>query len=79
MELNFARDLKDNKKGFYRYIGRKRQTKDSVPPLIKGNRELVSSDVEKAEVFNECFASDFTGGQMMASSAPSASFWMTPS
>ena len=24
MELNWVRDVKDNKKGFYRYIGRKR-------------------------------------------------------
>ena len=33
MELNLARDVKDNKKGFYRYIGRRRQAKESVPPL----------------------------------------------
>ena len=62
MELNLARDVKDNKKGFYRYIGRRRQAKDSVPPLIKGNEEQASSDIEKAEVLNECFASVFTGG-----------------
>ena len=37
MELNLARDVKENKKGFYWYIGRKRQTKESVPPLMKGN------------------------------------------
>ena len=37
MELNLARDVKDNKRGFYRYIGRKRQAKESVPPLVKGN------------------------------------------
>ena len=37
MELNLARDVKDNKKGFYWYIGRKRQAKESVPPLVKGN------------------------------------------
>ena len=28
--LNLARDVKDNKKGFYRYIGRRRQAKESV-------------------------------------------------
>ena len=58
-----ARDVKDNKKGFYRYTGRKRQAKESVPPLVKGNGELASSDIGKAEVLNECFASVFTGGQ----------------
>lgn len=30
MELNLAKNVK-NKKGFYRYIGQKRQTKESVP------------------------------------------------
>ena len=63
MELNLARDLKDNKKGFYRYIGRRRQAKESVPPLMNGNWWLASSDIGKAEVLSECFASDFTGGQ----------------
>ena len=37
MELNLVRDVKDSKKGFYRYIGRRRQAKESVPPLMKGN------------------------------------------
>ena len=62
MELNLARDVKDNK-GFYRSIGRKRQAKESVPPLMKGNGELPSSDMNKAEVLNECFASAFSYGQ----------------
>ena len=61
MELNLVRDATDNKKGFYRYIGRRRQAKESVPPLMKGNGELASSDIEKKEVLNECFASVFTG------------------
>ncbi|MDK9581258.1 hypothetical protein QQA45_07165 [Sneathia sanguinegens] len=37
IELNLARDVKDNKKGFYRYIGRRRQAKESVLSLMKGN------------------------------------------
>ena len=63
MELNLMRDVKDNKKGFYRYIGRRRRAKESVPSLMKGNGELASSDIEKAEVLNECFASVFRSGQ----------------
>ena len=63
MELNLARAVKDNKKGFYRYIGRRRQAKKSVPPMMKGNEELASSDIEEAEILNECFASVFMGGQ----------------
>ena len=58
-----ARDVKNNKKGFYRYIGRRRQAKESVPSLIKSNGELASSDIEKAEVLSECFASVFMSGQ----------------
>lgn len=56
-----ARDVKNNKKGFYRYIGRRRQAKESVPPLINETGELASSDMEKAEVLNKCFVSVFTG------------------
>ena len=63
VELNLARDVKDNKKGFYRYIGRRRQAKEGAPPLMKGSGELASSDTEKAEVLNECLASVFMGGQ----------------
>ena len=33
MELNFVRDVKNNK-GFYRYIHQKRQAKENEPPLI---------------------------------------------
>ena len=29
---------------------------------MKGNGDLASSDIEKAEVLSECFASVFTGG-----------------
>ena len=47
----------------HRYIGRRRQTKESVPSLIKGSGELTSSEIEKAEVLSECFASVFTGDQ----------------
>ena len=59
MELNLARDVKDNKKGLYRYIGRKRQATETVSSVMKGNGELASSEIERAEVF----ASVFTGGQ----------------
>ena len=55
IELDLVRDVKDNKKGFHRYIGRRRQAKECVPPLMKGNGDLASSYVEKAEVISECF------------------------
>ena len=54
---------KNNKKGFYRYIGHKRKTKESVPPLKNEDGELVTTNVEEAEVLNNFFASVFTGSQ----------------
>ena len=32
LELNLARDAKNNKEGFYRYVNQKRKVKESVPP-----------------------------------------------
>ncbi|KAK4829023.1 hypothetical protein QYF61_001798 [Mycteria americana] len=49
LELDVARDAKNNKKGFYRYINQKRKVKESVPPLMNKNGDLVSTDKEKAE------------------------------
>ena len=34
MEMNLARDVKNNKE-FYRYIGQKKQAKETIIPLIK--------------------------------------------
>jgi len=52
MELNLARDVKNNKKGFYSYIGQKRQAKERVPPLVNEKWELDTTDMEKADVLN---------------------------
>ena len=72
MELNLARDAKNNKKGFYRYIGQKRMTKECVLPLIYEKGELVT-DMEKAEIHNNFFASLFTAGMAShTSSVPEA-------
>jgi len=61
LELNLARNVKNNKKGFYRYVSQKRKVKESVRPLMSKNGNLVSTDEEKAEVLNSPFASVFTG------------------
>ncbi|KFQ42374.1 hypothetical protein N333_07813, partial [Nestor notabilis] len=60
LELNLARDVKNNRKGFYRYIANKRQTRDNVGPLQKLSGGLATLDLEKAEVLNDFFASVFT-------------------
>ncbi|GAB0186361.1 hypothetical protein GRJ2_001101400 [Grus japonensis] len=61
IELNLARDIKDNKKSFYRYASDKRKTRENVGPLRKETGHLVNQDMEKAEVLNDFFASVFAG------------------
>ncbi|KFQ44814.1 hypothetical protein N333_11559, partial [Nestor notabilis] len=60
LELNLSRDVKNNRKGFYRYVANKRQTRDNVGPLRKLSGELATLDLEKAEVLNDFFASVIT-------------------
>ncbi|KAK4824825.1 hypothetical protein QYF61_019675 [Mycteria americana] len=60
IELNLARDIKGNTKSFYRYIDEKRKTRENVGLLQKETGELVTWDMEKAEVLNDFFASVFT-------------------
>ncbi|KFQ17180.1 hypothetical protein N331_12325, partial [Merops nubicus] len=61
MELNLARDAKENRKGFYRYIIQKRKVKEGISSLKNSNEELVTTDEEKAEVLNKFFVSVFNG------------------
>ncbi|GAB0207445.1 mitochondrial enolase superfamily member 1 [Grus japonensis] len=61
IELNLARDVKDNKKSFYRYVSDKRRTRENVGPLRNETGNRVTQDMEKAEVLNDFFASVFTG------------------
>ncbi|CAM4623698.1 unnamed protein product [Caretta caretta] len=49
-----------NKKGFFRYVGNKKKAKESVGPLLNEGGNLVTEDVEKANVLNAFFASVFT-------------------
>ncbi|KFV13722.1 hypothetical protein N340_01198, partial [Tauraco erythrolophus] len=60
-ELNLARDIKDNKKNFYRYVSDKKRSKENVGPLWKETGDLATRDMEKAEVLSDFFASVFTG------------------
>ncbi|CAM2095472.1 unnamed protein product [Caretta caretta] len=60
LELQLARDVKSNKKGFFRYVGNKKKAKESVDPLLNEGGNLVTEDVEKANVLNAFFASVFT-------------------
>ncbi|PKU36894.1 hypothetical protein llap_12800 [Limosa lapponica baueri] len=60
IEINLARDIKDNKKRFYRYVSDKRKTREDVGPFRKKRGDLNTQDMEKAEVLNDFFASVFT-------------------
>ncbi|GAB0208751.1 hypothetical protein GRJ2_003340800 [Grus japonensis] len=60
-ELNLARDVKGNKKSFYRYVSDTRRMRENVGPLWNETGDLVTQDMEKAEVLTEVFASVSTG------------------
>ncbi|GAB0204525.1 mitochondrial enolase superfamily member 1 [Grus japonensis] len=60
-EISLARDVKDNKKSFYRYVSDKRRMRENVGPLRNEMGDLVTQDMGKAEVVNDFFASVFTG------------------
>ncbi|PKU33022.1 rna-directed dna polymerase from mobile element jockey-like [Limosa lapponica baueri] len=49
LELNLARGVKGNKKGFYKYINSKRKTRENVGQLLNGAGELVTRDMEKVK------------------------------
>ncbi|PKU32102.1 hypothetical protein llap_17594 [Limosa lapponica baueri] len=61
IEFNLARDIKDNKKNLYKYVRDKGKTREDVGPLWKETGDLITQDMEKAEVLNDFFASVFTG------------------
>lgn len=61
LELKLAREVKGDKKGFYKDIGSKRKAKESECSLLSGAGDLVTKEMEKAEVLNAFFASVFNG------------------
>jgi len=60
LELNLERDVKDNKKGFLKYISSKWMIRKNVGLLLKKVSALVLEDTEKAELLNAFFTSVLT-------------------
>ncbi|CAM4377561.1 unnamed protein product [Caretta caretta] len=75
LELQLARDVKSNKKGFFRYVVNKKKAKESVGPLLNEGGNLVTEDVEKANVFNAFFASVFTNKVSSQTTALGSTAW----
>ncbi|CAM5114491.1 unnamed protein product [Natator depressus] len=75
LELQLARDVKSNKKGFFRYVSNKKKVKESVGPLLNDGGNLVTEDVEKANVFNAFFASVFTNKVSSQTAALGSTTW----
>ncbi|KAK4812899.1 hypothetical protein QYF61_027293 [Mycteria americana] len=60
LELKLARDVKNNKKGFFGYVNNKQKQKENIGPMLNRRGELVTNNAEKAEVLNTFFTSIFT-------------------
>jgi len=60
LELNLAREVKNNKNGFFKYTCSKQNTRENVGTLLNEVGALVTEDTEKAELLNVFFASVFT-------------------
>ncbi|CAM4580797.1 unnamed protein product [Caretta caretta] len=75
LELQLARDVKSNKKGFFRYVSNKKKVKESVGPLLNEGGNLMTEDVEKANVLNAFFASVFTNKVSSQTAALGSTAW----
>ncbi|CAM4575936.1 unnamed protein product [Lepidochelys kempii] len=75
LELQLARDVKSNKKGFFRYVSKKKKVKESMGPLLNEGGNLVTEDMEKANVLNAFFASVFTNKVSSQTAALGSTAW----
>lgn len=61
VQLNLATAIEDSKQCFYKYIDNKRRAKEVVHPSLEAGGNIVTKDMEKAEVHNIFFALVFYG------------------
>lgn len=60
LELNVESNVKDNLKGFFKYINSKRKTRENTGPLLNEVGAPVTANTEKVELLSAFFASVFT-------------------
>ncbi|KAK4807151.1 hypothetical protein QYF61_024271 [Mycteria americana] len=60
-KLELARNVKGNKKGFYKYSISKRKAKENMCPLLTGARNLIAKDIKKTKELSAFLASVFYG------------------
>jgi hypothetical protein len=58
-EKGIAKNINKNPKAFFSYIKSKKLTKDLIPEIVH-NKTVATTDLEKAQCFNNYFASNFS-------------------
>lgn len=51
-ELNLTSSVRDNKKGFLKYVNRKMRTRGKAGLILVEDSHLTNRDMDKAEIFN---------------------------
>lgn len=60
LQLNLAKDGKDNKQAFFQHISNKRNTRENTGLLLNVTGTLETEAAEKADILNAYFALIFT-------------------
>ena len=66
--LNLVREVKDNKKGFLKYVNSKTKTRENVGPLLNEVGALVMEDTEKVKLLNTFFVLVFISNTALSES-----------
>lgn len=53
--MNLYRDIKEKKKGFFKYMEDERKTRENVDPLLNRIADLVTEEMEKDDILNDFF------------------------